>query len=144
MFMKREFSAGGIVFKKEGDKTYFLLIENASMKDPNKKYWGFSKGHIDKEESSKDAAVREIREETGIEAEITEKVEDSKYVFTFEGERIFKVVSVYLMEAKGGQLNKQLTEISDIGWFDQDQVLERLSFSNDKKMFKKALEMLNG
>ncbi|MBI2593756.1 NUDIX domain-containing protein, partial [Candidatus Daviesbacteria bacterium] len=86
--MKREFSAGGIVLK-DGK---VLLIKNAAMRDPKKAYWGFPKGHIQEGEKSEEAAVREIKEETGIETEIVKKLGDSRYVFTKEGQKVFKVV----------------------------------------------------
>ncbi len=142
--MKLEFSAGGVVFKKDQQGIKFLLIKNPSLKDATKFYWGFPKGGIEKGESSKETALREVKEETGIKAKIVAKIEDSKYIFTgADGEKIFKVVSIYLMESKSGELTKQLTEISDIGWFTKEEVLEKLSFSNDKKLFKNALAMLS-
>ncbi len=143
--MIRHFSAGGIVFKKEGDNTHFLLIENSSIKYPDRKYWGFPKGHLEEAESTKDAAIREVAEETGVEAEIIEKVTDSKYMFTdSSGEKIFKVVTFYLMEYKSGELNRQLEEVSDLGWFTESETLEKISFFKDRALFKHALEMLNG
>lgn len=138
--MKREFSAGGIVFKDD----QVLLVNNAAMRDPNKSYWGFPKGHLDGGEKSIEAALREVKEETGIEAEVVKKIGDSKYVFTFEGEKIFKVVSMFLMEYKRGELKKQDEEILEVGWIDPEEALKRLSFFKDKQFLKQALEMIHG
>ncbi|MBI2021908.1 NUDIX hydrolase [Candidatus Daviesbacteria bacterium] len=136
--MKREFSAGGIVFNNKGQ---VLLIHNAALRDPNKSYWGFPKGHIDQGESSKDAATREIKEETGIEAEIVQKIDDNKYIFSSNNEKIFKVVILYLMRYISGKIRYQKEELLDAGWFNFEEALAKLSFSNDKKLLQKAIEM---
>lgn len=139
--MKREFSAGGIVFNDQGQ---VLLIRNASMPDPTRSYWGFPKGHLDRGESSKEAALREILEEVGIKAEIVEKVGDSKYVFEWQGEKTFKVVTIFLMQTKSDQIMIQEDEIAEANWFDPEEALKKISFSNDKQLLKKALELKNG
>jgi 8-oxo-dGTP pyrophosphatase MutT (NUDIX family) len=114
------------------------------MRDPKKSYWGFPKGHINPEESSKDAALREVKEETGLVCEIKEKLGDSRYVFTYNGEKIFKVVVMFLMEYKSGELVHQQEELLDAKWFDPEDALVVLSFSKDKVLLKKALEMRHG
>ena len=140
--MQRHFSAGAIVFK-EGK---VLLIKNKSIKDEQSStaykkisFWGFPKGHIEKGESSKDASLRELKEETGIEAEITSKLGDSKYIFTQNGEKIFKVVIVYLMEYKSGEAKPQLAEIDEVVWLDPSEALNLLTFKNDKILLQKAI-----
>ena len=140
--MKREFSAGGIIFNKEGQ---VLLIKNAAMRDPTKAYWGFPKGHIEPGESSKEAALREIGEETGLEVEVVKKIGDSSYIFTSPktGEKIFKVVVMFLMEYKSGELKHQQEELLDAKWFDPEDALVVLSFSKDKNLLKQAMEMRN-
>jgi 8-oxo-dGTP diphosphatase len=136
--MKREFSAGGIIFN---DLEQVLLINNEALKDPAKSYWGFPKGHLNEGENSKDAAVREVKEETGLDVEVLEKIGDHKYVFTFQGEKIFKVVSMFLMKIVGGELKIQADELLDAQWFEVEDALKKLSFSQDKALLKKALEM---
>lgn len=135
--MIRQFSAGAIVFKNGK----VLLIKNKSIKDKKISFWGFPKGHLEKGEKSRDAALRELKEETGIEAEIVEKVGDSKYVFTQNGEKIFKVVVIFLMEYKSGEGKPQLAEIDEVLWVDPKEALELLIFKNDKELLKKALEV---
>lgn len=138
--MKREFSAGGIVFNKQNQ---ILLINNAAMRDPTKSYWGFPKGHLDLGETSKQAAIREVKEETNLDVEILNKVGQSQYVFTLNSEKIFKVVTMFLMKAIGGELKHQESELLDIGWFDYDAALERISFPKDKQLLKHAWEIMN-
>ncbi len=139
--MKREFSAGGIVFINTPDGPQFLLIKNMAMRDPDKSYWGFPKGHLDEEESSKEAAIREVKEEVGIGAEIVEKVGQSSYAFQVKGEKIFKIVTMFLMKAKKEKISIQAVEIQEAKWASKEEVLDLLSFSNDKKLFGKALDL---
>lgn len=136
--MKREFSAGGIIFNNKGE---VLLIHNMAMRDPKKSYFGFPKGHIDKGESSKDAAVREIREEVGLEVEVLEKIGESKYIFTKEGEKIFKVVVMFLMKAKTKELKVLKEELLGAQWFTKEEALEKLSFKQDQDLLIKALDI---
>ena len=139
--MKREFSAGGIVFKQTKSGPIFLLIKNMAMRDPDKSYWGFPKGHLNAGESSKEAAIREVKEEVGLRVEIIDKIGQSSYIFQVNGEKIFKIVTMFLMQAKKGQILIQDLEIQEAKWLGSEQVLELLSFSNDKKLFQKALEI---
>lgn len=134
--MKREFSSGGIVFKNG----QVLMIKNAALRDPKKAYMGFPKGHIDPGEKSEDAAVREIREETGIEAEIVKKLGDSRYVFTKNGEKIFKVVVYFLMKYVSGEIQAQDLEVLEVKWVDPEKALEVLSFKKDRDFLEQALK----
>ena len=134
--MKREFSAGGIVIKSGK----VLLIKNAALRDPKKAYWGFPKGHIDKGEKSTAAALREIKEETGIEAEIVKKLGDSQYVFTRSGEKVFKQVVYYLLRYKSGDMQPQELEVLEVKWFDPGEAMDLLTFKKDKGMLRLALK----
>ncbi len=131
--MKREFSAGGIVINSQGQ---VLLTQHSSNL-----HWGFPKGNINPGESSREAALREVREEGGVEAEILEKVGDAKYVYSLNGEKIFKVVSVFLMKYLSGDLKDHDWEVKEAGWFEFKEALKRLSFSQDKLLLKKAWEL---
>lgn len=131
--MKREFSTGGIVFNREGQ----VLLTKHSQNH----YWGFPKGLIDPGQTSKEAALREVREEGGVEAEILEKVGDSKYVYTFKGEKIFKVVTIYLMKYISGDPKDHDWEMEEAGWFEVEEALKTLSFSKDKELLKEAADL---
>ena len=135
--MNREFSAGGIVF----NKGKVLLVQPSGTE-----YWMFPKGHIEKGQTTKEAALREVKEEGGVEAEIVAKVGDSKYVYTHpqSKEKTFKVVTIFLMKYKSGDPQDHDWEVAEAGWYDPEEALKKLSFSNDKNLLKKALEMKNG
>ena len=131
--MKREFSAGGIVFNNKGQ---ILLTQHSQNKS-----WGFPKGIIDPGQTTKEAALREVKEEGGVEAEIIDKVGYSKYVYTWEGEKIFKVVTMFLMKYLSGDIKDHDFEVMDSGWFEPEEALKKLTFPNDKSLLKTALEM---
>jgi 8-oxo-dGTP pyrophosphatase MutT (NUDIX family) len=133
--MNREFSAGGIVFK-EGK----VLITQSSGRG----YWGFPKGKIDPGEDAPTAALREVHEEGGVEAKIIQKIGDSKYVYTRDGEKIFKVVTIFLMEYISGNPQDHDWEVSEAKFVDPEEALKTLSFSDDKTHLKKAVELKNG
>lgn len=132
--MTREFSAGGIVF----DNGRVLLTQHSTNH-----HWGFPKGNIQKGESGKDAALREVREEGGVAAEIIAKVGDSKYIYTHpeSKEKIFKIVTVFLMKYISGDTKDHDWEVEEAGWFDVEEALGKLSFSQDKQHLKKAMEL---
>lgn len=134
--MKREYSAGGIVL----NNGKVLMIKNAALRDPKKAYWGFPKGHIDPGESSRDAAVREIKEETRIEAEIVSKLGESQYVFTRSGEKVVKHVVYFLLKYKSGEIQPQELEVLEVRWFDPKEAAELLSFKKDKEFLNQALK----
>lgn len=138
--MTREFSAGGIIFNNRRE---VLIINNAALRDPAKSYWGFPKGHIEKGESSENAALREVEEETGLKTEIIQKLGDSRYVYVKSKERIFKVVVYFLMKHIAGKAVPQKGELLGIKWCKPEKALERLSFPKDKEFLKKALKFSN-
>lgn len=137
--MLREFSAGGIVV----NQGKVLLIKNAALRDPKKTYWGFPKGHIHKGEKSEEAAIREVKEETGVDAQIVRKLGDSRYVFTKDGEKVFKVVVYFLLKYVSGELKAQDLEVMEVNWYEPEKALEMLSFKKDQKMLKQALQFIH-
>lgn len=138
--MKFEFSAGGIVFKFEGEKTWILLCQHSQHHG-----WGFPKGLIgDKKsgETKESTALREVEEETGAKGEILEAIEPIMYWYKFEGETIKKTVYYYVMRFVGGDITKHDFEMEDVQWVEKDKVLEKLTFKSDKEVFEKALPII--
>jgi len=132
--MKREFSAGGIVFN---DKGQVLVTEHSQNH-----HWSFPKGLLDHpDQTMEESALREVREEGGVEAEIIGKVGSHKYVYTMDNEKIFKVVTYFLMKYKSGNIEDHDWEVSEIGWFTPEDALEKLTFTADIELLKKAVEM---
>jgi tRNA nucleotidyltransferase (CCA-adding enzyme) len=135
--MKKEFSAGGIVFN---DQNQVLLICSSQGG-----FWGFPKGHIDGQ-ASKEAALREVKEEGGIEAEIIDEVGKSQYVVTnpTTQEQADKEVTYYLMKYLSGNTDHHDGEIAEAKWFSKEEALKIISFPVNKELLNKAMEMWNG
>ncbi len=135
--MKKHYSAGGVVYKLENGQIKILLI---AIK--NKTVWTFPKGHVEKGEKEQETALREIREETGIEGKILDELGEVSYWFFFEGEKCFKIVKYFLVEYTGGELIPQW-EIDSAEWFSVDEALKMLTYKSDSEILKKAIERIN-
>lgn len=134
--MKFEFSAGGIVYRKDGVKLYILLAKHSHHKG-----WVFPKGLIDREknESKEDAAIREVKEETGAQGEIQKALEPSTFWYMWDGERRKKTVYYFIMKYLGGDIADHDFEMEEVEWVEADKVLETLTHKGEKEVFKKAL-----
>jgi ADP-ribose pyrophosphatase YjhB (NUDIX family) len=132
---EREFSAGGVVVR---DGEVAVIVPHRSSPD-QKPALALPKGHIDRGESSRDAAGREVREETGVEAELVDKLGDVKYWYQREGRRIFKVVSFYLFRYRAGSLEDHDEEIEEARWMPLEQASRELSYPGEREMVARAL-----
>lgn len=136
--MKREFSAGGVVRKGN-----LWLIRRPT---PNPEYrgnlgWSFPKGWIDEGEKLEEAAVREVREEGGVEAKVIKKLSTFKIFFTDQdGEKIMKFITYFLMEYESNAPEGFGWETAEIRWVTFDETQELLAFKNEKELLKKAVE----
>jgi 8-oxo-dGTP pyrophosphatase MutT (NUDIX family) len=129
--MKREKSAGGVVFNREIGKV--LLIKDSYGR------WALPKGHVEKGETSEQAALREISEETGLEQlKALAKLGQVKYFFNLKGDNVFKIVVFFLVEAKDTELKAEW-EVRDVKWFSPDDALEKMEYANSKELMKKAV-----
>lgn len=143
--MKFEFSAGGIVYKKNGGIK--ILVSQHSQHHG----WVFPKGLIGDnpsagsgqgKETKEQAAVREVKEETGIEAEIEKALAPVTYWYVFKNEKIKKTVYYYLMRFIGGDTSEHDHEMESVEWIDLETVEKRLTYPSDKKVWKEAQELI--
>lgn len=133
----REFSAGGVVFKRVPKKFQWLLIKPAGTDR-----WQLPKGKVDKGETSKEAAVREVEEEGGVEVRLVGKIGTSQYFYVFSGQKIFKTVIYFLMEYLKDKKEGHDHEVDETAFVDFDEAEGRLTFKDDKEMLKKGREIL--
>jgi 8-oxo-dGTP pyrophosphatase MutT (NUDIX family) len=146
--MVRQYSAGGAVFKKEGDQVLWLLIQPAGGdKFHDQIRWQLPKGWINEGEKTEVAARREVAEEGGVEARIISKIDSIKIFFrnTFEGkpeEKVLKTITFYLMEYEGEAENGRDEEVAEIAWLPFEEAKERLTFKSEKEILTKAKEIL--
>ena len=113
-------------------------------RDDAKVVWALPKGLIDTCERGEDTAVREVHEETGVEGRVERKLGDVRYVYTWEGERIFKVVSFFLLRPVRGRLGSlppgMEIEVADVRWVPLDEAPPVLTYGGEREMAERAIE----
>jgi 8-oxo-dGTP pyrophosphatase MutT (NUDIX family) len=140
--VRREFSAGGVLVRKIRGRTMVAAIRPRGRE----RVWALPKGHIDEGESAAETALREVREETGVEGTLMEKLGDVRYVYTWENERIFKVVSFFLLRAGSGRIGEideeMQVEVAEARWLPLAEAPRLLSYDGERKMAATALERI--
>ena len=109
--------------------------------------WALPKGLIGAGETPEQTALREVAEETGVEARSLGKLGDVRYVYTWAGERIFKVVSFYLLRYSSGRLGnippEHAHEVAEARWLPLEEAPRLLSYGGERDMARKASEALS-
>ncbi len=141
--MKREFSAGGVVVRRlRGD--WKLAAIRPGGKPPG--VWALPKGLIGRGEPPAETAQREVLEETGVQAELVEKLGDVRYVYTWRGERIFKVVTFFLFRYRSGRLGDlppaTAHEVVETVWLPLEEAPRLLAYKGEREMAENALAAL--
>jgi 8-oxo-dGTP pyrophosphatase MutT (NUDIX family) len=143
--VKREFSAGGVLVKEVGGRPMLAAIRPEGKPEG---LWALPKGRIGEGEKPAVTAVREVEEETGARGEVVRKLGDVRYVYTWDGERIFKVVSFYLLRYEAGELGdleeEYAHEVADVQWLPLDEAPRLLAYAGERQMAKQALATLEG
>jgi len=107
--------------------------------------WALPKGLIGKGEKAADTALREVSEETGVEGRLVEKLGDVRYVYTWKGDRVFKVVSFFLVRYSRGRLGDLPDafrhEVDETRWLPLAEAPELLSYGGEREMASKALRL---
>lgn len=138
---ERQISAGGVIFRKRGE-----LVEVALISVRGGKVWGLPKGTAEKGENLARTAHREVREETGLDGRIIEKIGHIQYFFTFkekeEARRIFKIVYFFLMEYTSGSVEDHDDEVDECRWVPIDEAAGMMRFKDEKEIIGKAREMI--
>ena len=132
---RNEHSSGGAVIAVRGGVPHVALIATRG-----KTRWGLPKGAVSAGESSEAAALREVLEETGIEARIVKPLDTIEYFFRAGDILIQKRVDFYLMEYVAGELQPQLSEVDDVEWVELAAAVRKASFDSERKLLEMALQ----
>jgi len=130
-------SAGGVVAREGARGPEVVLCGRRS-----EKLWALPKGTPDPGEPIEAAAVREVREETGLEVEPVEKLGTIDYWFVQQGVRVHKYVHHWLFRAVGGDVAHHDHEFDDVEWVPLDEALDRLTYENERKVLREAARKL--
>lgn len=142
--MEREFSAGGVLVKRIKGRPHLAAIRPQGKPAG---VWALPKGNLDPGEQPAATALREVREETGVDGRLVEKLGDVKYTYTRrDGQRVFKVVSFYLLTAGRGRLGEideaMRIEVAEVRWLPLEEAPRLLAYGGERQMAKTALVRL--
>ena len=141
--MRREFSAGGVLVRRMRGRWYVAAIRPGGKPQG---VWALPKGGIGPGEDPGATAVREVEEETGARGRLDRKLGDVRYVYTWDGDRIFKVVSFFLVRWSGGRLGniapEFAVEVAEVRWLPLEDAPRLLAYGGERDMVAKAFAEL--
>jgi ADP-ribose pyrophosphatase YjhB (NUDIX family) len=135
---RKKTSAGGVVVREGGD------LEVCLIRPVGRTVWGLPKGGVEAGETYAQTAVREVAEETGIEAVVDEELGSIDYSFYSRehGGRIHKTVHYYLMHATGGDTEHHDHEVSEARWVELQEALQLMTYPNEREIVRRAAAAL--
>ena len=145
--MEREFSAGGAVVCRREGRWWLAVIEPQSTGQGKKYVTALPKGLVDRNERPEQAAVREVKEETGVDAELIAKLSDIRYMYVRSWgnrQRVFKVVSFYLLRYQDGEIGdigpEMRIEVRRAAWLELEEAPRRLTHRGEREVARLALD----
>ena len=133
--MKHEKSCGAIVYRKRDERYELLLIKHRFGG-----HWSFPKGHVEQGENEVQTALREVKEETGLDIELQDGFRQC--VEYFPKPHVKKLVVYFLGKALSDNVHRQEEEVSETTWADIDKAFRMVTFKNDKNLIRHAQEYL--
>jgi 8-oxo-dGTP pyrophosphatase MutT (NUDIX family) len=152
--MEREFSAGGVVVRRMRERWWIAAIEpqiskTRRVKSAAARVLALPKGLVDPGEGPEQAALREVREETGLEAQLLAKLSDIRYVYVRswgDQKKVFKVVSFYLLLYRSGRLGEispaMRREVRSAEWLPLEEAAQRLSYHGERQVASRAQQFV--
>jgi 8-oxo-dGTP pyrophosphatase MutT (NUDIX family) len=139
--VRREFSAGVVLVRRMRGRWWLAAVRPQGKRAGT---WALPKGLVDTDEKPAETAVREGFEETGVRSRLEGKLGDVRYVYTWEGERVFKVVSFFLFRYRSGSVENHDHEVESAAWMPLEEAAEKLSYKGEREMAAAALSALRG
>lgn len=137
-----EHSAGGVVIRGSPGQEEVVLASRRNR--AGKLVWGLPKGVVEPGEQADSTALREVQEETGLAAEIDQPLGDITYWYVWEGERIRKKVTFFLMRAVGGDTSRHDQEMEEVRWYPLPEALDRAGYASERDVIRRAAAALGG
>jgi ADP-ribose pyrophosphatase YjhB (NUDIX family) len=137
---QRRTSAGGVVVRRGASPEICLIRPSGS----GRRVWGLPKGGIEEGETATEAAVREVREETGVDAVVERELGSIDYAFYSRDRttRIHKTVHYFLMRAVGGDTSRHDQEVHEARWVRVPDALQMMTYPNEREMVRRAAALL--
>ena len=143
MPVRREFSAGVVLVRRMRGRWWFAAVRPQGKREGT---WALPKGLVDRGEKPSETAIREGFEETGVHGRLASKLGDVRYVYTWEGERVFKIVSFFLAHARRGRIGAlppgMEIEVAEARWLQLADGPALLAYKGEREMVAKAVETL--
>jgi len=134
-----EHSSGGVVLSFRDGAAFVAMIATRGGRR-----WGLPKGAVSAGETSAEAALREVLEETGLEAKIVRPLETIQYFFRVGDTLVRKRVEFFLMQYVAGELTPQLSEVDAVEWVELRGSLARASFESERKLLESVIAEATG
>jgi len=137
---RSEISAGGVVYRRPDEGVEVVLAARRTRRGDLA--WGLPKGLVEPDETPEQAAVREVREETGLEADVEVSLGEIRYFYVWEGIRVRKAVHFFLMRATGGDVSQHDDEMEEVRWFPLSVALRRATYKGEREVLQRAAARL--
>lgn len=137
MKIEEHFSAGGVVYKVEAGKIHVVLCGRDQPV-----LWGLPKGTPNEGETPEETALREVREETGLEVKAERELGEIEYWFNKPGTRVHKRVRFYLMAPTGGRTEDHDPEFDRVVWYPCEQALKIMTYTTESEMVRRAVKQV--
>jgi ADP-ribose pyrophosphatase YjhB (NUDIX family) len=135
-----ETSAGGLVVDIGSGDPKAALIGRLDRR--GKLRWSLPKGHVEAGETTEDAAIREVAEETGITGRVVAPLGTIDFWFVADGRRIHKTVHHFLLMAQGGELSDEDVEVEEVEWVPLTQLASRLAYDDERRLVEQVPGLL--
>ncbi|MFH1093783.1 MAG: NUDIX hydrolase [Candidatus Omnitrophota bacterium] len=134
-----EISAGAVLYRETEGKFQVIIYSRG-----NSSQWCLPKGKIEKDETRQETAIREVKEETGLDGEIIEHLKDIHYSYVDKRRKLNlnKTVHYFLMKYCQGEINTADAGVEEVVWVDIEEAIEKVTFDNEKQTLQRAMRVL--